>query len=333
MIDIVFHGENAATYLADFRAALRCEARIRTLAQALDTPGDIQAFRDAEVIVGNRFDAAMPTPQRARLYQVCATGYDRIDFAALPAATAICNCHGHEQAIAEYAMAAMLARRVPLADAHASLRQGEWRYRSGLPGALHGELGGATLGLLGYGHIGQAIARRAKAFGMRVLAANRSPVPVSGDVDAWMGLDALEPFYRQADFIVVSLPLLAATQGLVGAQAFAQMRPHAMLINVGRGPVVDEQALYDALAQGRIGAAAIDTWYRYPARLDGQGLPSGLPFERLDNIVMTPHMSAWTDGTIRRRAQIMAANVAAWAAGQPLANVLRAGSAGAAAGG
>jgi len=325
MIDVVFHGENAATYLADFQAALSCPARVRTVAHALDDPDDARVFRDADVIVGNRLDASMPAPRRARLYQVCAAGYDKIDVARLPAGAAVCNCHGHEQAIAEYVMAAILNRRVPLAAAHDCLRRGEWRYRSGVPAALHGEAGEATLGLLGYGHIGRAIARRAKAFGMRVLAANRSVVPVSGEVDAWMGLDALEPFYRQADFIVVSLPLLPATEGLVDAAAFARMRPQAMLINVGRGPVVDERALYDALAGKRIAAAAIDTWYQYPARLDGQGMPSRLPFEQLNNIVMTPHMSAWTGGTIRRRAQLMAANVAACAEGRPLANVLRAG--------
>lgn len=323
MTDIVFHGQNAATYLADFRAALESEACIRVLPDRLEAPGDIQAYRQADVIVGNRLDASMPRPERARLYQVCAAGYDRIDLAALPARTAVCNCYGHGPAIAEYVMAAILSRRVPLADAHARLARGDWHYRSGMPGALHGEIGSATLGLLGHGHIGQAIARRAKAFGMRVLAANRSPVPVSNEVDAWFGLDSLGDFYRQSDYIVVSLPLLPATEGLVDAAAFAQMREHAMLINVGRGPVVDEQALYDALLRKRIGAAAIDTWYQYPARPDEAAASSRLPFARLDNVIMTPHMSAWTDGTIARRARAMAANVDACVAGRKLAHQVR----------
>ncbi|MBV7483912.1 2-hydroxyacid dehydrogenase [Bordetella sp. BOR01] len=323
MIDIVFHGQNATTYLRDFQAALAGEARIRVVPETLVERADIQAFEQAGIIVGNRLDASMPTPRRVRLYQVCAAGYDRIDLGVLPAQAAVCNCHGHEPAIAEYAMAAILNQRVPLADAHACLARGDWRYRAGMPDALHGEIGMATLGLLGYGHIGQAIARRAKAFGMRVLAANRSAVPVSGEVDGWFGLDTLEPFYRACDFIVVSLPLLPATEGLVDAAAFAQMRAHAMLINVGRGPVVDEQALYDALAAKRIGAAAIDTWYQYPARPGEAAAPSRLPFARLDNVVMTPHMSAWTDGTIKRRARVMAANVDACVAGRGLAHQIR----------
>ncbi|MBO9356294.1 phosphoglycerate dehydrogenase [Bordetella petrii] len=320
MIDIVFHGQNAMTYLERFRAALECEARIRALPDVLADPGDIQAYRQADVIVGNRLDAAMPRPDRLRLYQVCAAGYDRIDLAALPPDAAVCNCHGHGPAIAEYVMAAILARRVPLADAHARLARGDWHYRSGNPAVLHGEIEGATLGLLGYGHIGRAIAHRARAFGMRVLAANRSEVPVSDGIDAWFGLDALAPFYAQSDFVVVSLPLLPATEGLVDAAAFAQMRAHAMLINVGRGPVVNEQALYDALVARRIGAAAIDTWYQYPARAGDTVPPARLPFAQLDNVIMTPHMSAWTHGTIDRRARMMAANVDACAAGRDLAN-------------
>src|SRR5690606_21163532 len=207
MINIVFHGQNATTYLQDFQSALTCEARIRVVPEKLVEPADIQAFEQADVIVGNRLDASMPTPRRVRLYQVCAAGYDRIDLVVLPAHAAVCNCYGHEPAIAEYVMAAILNRRIPLADAHAPLTQGDWPYRSGMPDALHGEIGTATLGLLGYGHIGQAIGRSAKAFGMCVLAANRSPVAVSGEIDGWSGLDALEPFYRACDFIVVSLPL------------------------------------------------------------------------------------------------------------------------------
>ncbi|MCD0502491.1 2-hydroxyacid dehydrogenase [Bordetella petrii] len=324
MLDIVFHGGNAATYLDDFQAALQCDARIRVLSEKLDDDGAIQAFQQADVIVGNRLDAGMPAPRRARLYQVCAAGYDRIDMDVLAPQASVCNCHGHEAAIAEYVMAAMLGRRIPLAHAHEGLGRGDWRYRSGEPDALHGEIGGATLGLLGYGHIGQAIGRLAKAFGMRVLAANRSQVPVSPEVDAWFGLDALQAFYREADFVVVSLPLMPATQGLVDGAAFAHMRPHAVLINVGRGPVVDEQALYDALAQRRIGGAVIDTWYQYPVRAGDTAAPSRLPFAQLDNVLMTPHMSAWTDGTIRRRAALMAANVDALADGRPLASVVRA---------
>lgn len=323
MINIVFHGQNASNYLDTFREALQHPATITRLPDTLENPADIAAFANAEVIVGNHFNKHLPRPARLGLFQSCATGIDRIDLAALPRSVAVCNCYGHGEAMAEFVMAAMLSKRVPLADADAKLRQGVWRYRSGDLDALHGEVCQTTLGLLGYGHIAQAIAERAKPFGMRVLAANRSEVAVSACVDAWHGLDDLDDFYRKCDFIVVSLPLTDRTQGMVDARALSLMRPQAVIINVGRGPVIEEQALYDALSRKAIGGAVIDTWYRYPAHASDTGRPASLPFEKLDNVLMTPHMSAWTDGTIRRRGQAMAANVDAYCEGQPLAHEVR----------
>src|SRR5690606_36641932 len=145
------------TYLEDFRAALECDARIRVLPDQLTDAADIQAYQRADVIVGVRLDASMPRPERVRLFQVCATGYDRIERAGLPPGAALCNCYGRGPAIARYVMAAILTRPVPLVAAHARLTRGDWHYRSGTPSALRGEIEGATLGLLGYGHIGQAI--------------------------------------------------------------------------------------------------------------------------------------------------------------------------------
>ena len=250
-------------------------------------------------------------------------GYDQVDVQALPAQTVVCNCFGHEPAIAEYVMAALLARHVPLADADARLRQQDWKYWAVAPERVHDEMSGKTIGLLGFGHIAQAIAARAKAFGLRVHVANRSPVAASSLVDASFGLDDLQRFWPTADFIVVSVPLTPQTTGIVGASAFAAMRPGAVVINVGRGPTIDEQALFDALSSQRIAGAIIDTWYQYPSPAQAAVLPSKLPFHTLPNIVMTPHMSGWTRGTIERRQRTIAGNIAKRFAGQACENVVR----------
>jgi phosphoglycerate dehydrogenase-like enzyme len=183
-------------------------------------------------------------------------------------------------------------------------------------------MSGSTLGILGFGHIGKAVAARATAFDVTVHVANRGKV-VSDHVDRSFGLDELTRFWGDLDNVVVTLPLVAETRGIVGADAFARMRPDAVLINVARGPVVDEQALYDALQNGRIGGAVIDTWYQYPAPGGGGCMPSKLPFHQLTNIVMTPHMSGWTDGTIRRRQQVMADNIRRRLRGEACVNVVR----------
>ncbi len=321
---IIFHGENAASFSSGFAGLVGPGAEILVLPDVLTSEADRQAYAQADAIIGTKFDAGLPQPSRLKLFHVPGAGYDAVDLRLLPASANLCNCFGHEQAIAEYVMSALLTRHIPLADADRRLRQGDWAYWAGAPDRVHGEIAGQTIGLLGFGHIGKAIARRAKAFEMQVHVANRSPVATSGLVDRAFTLVQLGEFWGSADAIVVSLPLTPETKGLVGQAAFAAMRPDAVIFNVGRGPIIDEAALYAALKESRIGGAVIDTWYRYPGPADARPLPATLPFHELPNIVMTPHMSGWTSGTIRRRQQTMADNIRRSVAAEPLINLVRA---------
>lgn len=321
-LKIVFHGSNAANFRQGFEPMIVPGHTLADVGDALSAPGEAEHFASADVIVGIKLDASMPLPQRLRLYHAPSAGTDAIDLSLLPAQAALCNCHGHEHAIAEYVFAALLARHVPLARADADLRRGQWTYFAGRPKALRTELGGQTMGLLGFGHIAQALASRAKAFGMRVHAANRSAV-ASEHVDRAYRLSDLHAFLAEVDIAVVTLPLTRETQGIVDAAALDAMRPGAWLVNVGRGPVVTEQALYDALNSKRLGGAVIDTWYQYPTPDQAECAPSKLDFAALDNVVMTPHMSGWTSGTVLRRQQTMADNIARLATGRPLINVLK----------
>jgi phosphoglycerate dehydrogenase-like enzyme len=319
---ILFHGQNAANFRRGFEHMIDVAHTLVDVSDALSAPGEAEQFASADVIVGIKLDASLPAPRQLRLYQAPAAGTDAIDLSLLPAASALCNCHGHEDAIAEYVFAALLTRHVPLATADADLRSGQWTYFAGRPNALRTELGSQTIGLLGFGHIAKAIALRAKAFGMRVHAANRSAL-TSEHVDRAYALSDLHAFLAGVDVVVVTLPLTGETQGLVDAAALGAMRPQAWLVNVGRGPVVVEQALYDALRSKHLGGAVIDTWYQYPTPTQPECSPSKLDFAALDNVVMTPHMSGWTSGTVLRRQRTMADNIARLATGQPLHNVLK----------
>ncbi len=320
---IVFHGQNAASFSNGFAGLLNGEAEIAVLPDVLAAESDREAYELAEVIIGVRFDATLPRPETLRLFHVPGAGYEGVDLAAVPASAVVCNCFGHEQAIAEYVMAALLMRHAPLGDADGRLRNRDWAYWAGAPERVHDELAGKTMGLLGFGHIGKAIAARAKAFEMRVHVANRSAVGTSALVDRSFTLDRLRQFWGSADFFVVSLPLAAETRGIVDANAFAAMRSTAVVINVGRGPTINEKALYDALKSERIAGAVIDAWYNYPSPDQTRVRPSTLPFHDLTNVVMTPHMSGWTSGTIRRRQRTIADNIARRVSGQPCINVVR----------
>ncbi|TMH05570.1 MAG: phosphoglycerate dehydrogenase, partial [Betaproteobacteria bacterium] len=161
---IVFHGENAASFSHDFQRLVGEAAQISVLPDVLTDSAHSQTYGAADVIVGGRFSADLPQPRQLQLFHVPGAGYDAVDLDAVPDSAVVCNCFGHEQAIAEYVMAALLERHVPLADADRHLRQGEWTYGAGSPERVHAELAEKTIGLLGFGHIGKAIAARAKAF-------------------------------------------------------------------------------------------------------------------------------------------------------------------------
>ena len=319
---IVFHGANASAFEPGFATLLAGAHEIVRVPDSPAVPADVAAFRDADVLIGITLNANLPRLERLRLYHAPAVGVDAIDRACLPKAALLCNCFGHDPAIAEYVMTALLLRHVPLPAADRDLRQGKWTLWAGAPGALRTELGSRTIGLLGFGHIGKAIAARAKAFGMRVTVANRSAVAAGPLVDQSFGLDRLHDFMGSADYIVASLPFLPETKGLVDAAALAAMRPDGVILNVGRGPVIDESALFAALKERRIGGAVIDTWYVYPSATNPTPHPGNRPFHELDNCLLTPHMSGWTEGTVRRRQQTMADNVLRLHRGEPLVNVV-----------
>lgn len=319
---IVFHGQNACSFVPGFTNLLSEAHEIIQLPDSLAAEADRQAYASADVIIGVQLTADMPVPASLKLYQLPGAGYDGIDLAQVPEGAALCNCFGHDAAIAEYVMAALLLRHVPLADADQRLRKGDWAYRSGGTDALRTELGDQTIGLIGFGHIGKTIAARAKAFGMEVIVANRSTPQDTDLFGRHYPLSSLAEFAGAADVIVNTLPFTPQTAGLVDASVIGAMRPEEVIVNVGRGPVIDEKALYDALAERRIGGAIIDTWYVYPDGSTPNPHPSAYPFHELANVVMTPHMSGWTHGTVNRRRVAMADNINRLTAGKPLENTI-----------
>ncbi len=182
-------------------------------------------------------------------------------------------------------------------------------------------LQGATVGIVGYGHIGSRVSPLMRAFGARVAAVSRSPID-NGEGLPWSGsLDDLEQLLTESDVIVLCLPLTDQTRGLIGSSQLDTMGPDAVLVNVSRGPLVDEVALYEALAERRLGGAVLDVWYQYPAA-GSSGTPSTRPFANLTNVLMTPHISGVTRQTFDGRVSDITANIRRLAAGQDLRNVV-----------
>ena len=299
----------AGTFSATLEQPVRTHLAIPCDVIVGDEAGIVPRLSDVDVLITLGFTREMGlAAKRLKLVQVPGAGLDRIDRSALPKGTWLANAYGHEVGIAEYVIGAMLAMTREFTRLDAALRQGTWasQWAVGAPvPAAWPELAGKTIGILGYGRIGQAVAQRARGFDMTVLPFRRG--------------DVLADVLRQSDYLVITLSLNDTTRGLIGARELASMKPSAFLVNVARAQIVDEGALYHALAKRVIAGAALDVWYRYPTT-PGPMLPANHPFHELPNVLMTPHLSGWTEGMLQARAKVIAENIRRVARAEPPLN-------------
>jgi len=214
-------------------------------------------------------------------------------------------------ALAEFAVAALLHFAKDVPRLLRAQRAGSWE-----PYDMRA-LAGATVGIVGYGSIGRETAARLRPFGMHVLALRREPERSGTDplVDETLPPSRVRELAERSDAIVVAAPLTPHTRGLFGRDAIAAMKPTAVLVNVGRGPVVDEAALVTALEERRIAGAALDVFETEP-------LPPGHPFWRLPNVLLSPHCADHVPGWIEAATRLFLGNLERFRRGEPLANVV-----------
>ncbi|MFP6660103.1 MAG: D-glycerate dehydrogenase [Myxococcota bacterium] len=248
---------------------------------------------------------------RLRVISSCSVGVDHIDLgAASERGIVVGNTPGVlTDATADLAFGLLLAAARRLVEGDRFVREGHWRAeRRWYPSMFLGaDLSGKTLGVLGLGPIGRAVARRAAGFGMRVVGWTRSMREVEG-----VETLALPEVLAQSDFVSVHVALAEETRGLIGEKAIAAMKPTAILINTARGGIVDEAALAEALASGALFAAALDVFADEP-------LAPESPLRDLPNVVLAPHMGSATHRTREAMARMAVENLRAGLLGEPLA--------------
>jgi phosphoglycerate dehydrogenase-like enzyme len=273
-----------------------------------------------DAVIALRFGQPEAERYSTRLLQLPGAGADAIDTGALAPDCTVCNVFEHEVPVAEFVLASILDHAIGYSAMVRVFDSGKWSemYFSRRP---HTEIYGKVLGLVGYGHIGKAVAQRARAFGMRVHAVSSSGRAPEAD---WAAkVSELPALLSVADFLVIACPLNAQTRGLIGAKELDAMKPSAVLINIGRAQIVEEEALFGALENGRLGGATLDVWYQYPLAGDAQARPSRFAFERLPNVHCTAHSSAWTEELFERRCAVIADNLLRLREQRPLRNVIR----------
>lgn len=223
----------------------------------------------------------------------------------------------HGPVVAEHVMALIfaLAKKIPqaarLQEKHVWGQEAMWKQRPPMR-----EIAGATLGLIGVGSIGRRVAQMASALGMRVIAVREHVEKGSPEgVEKVLPASQLDDVLRQSDYVIVAAPLIPATEKLINADRLAVMKPEACLINVGRGPQVDEPALLEALRTRRIGGAALDVF-------DDEPLPADSPLWNLDNLLITPHTAGLTEKLWHRHYEHFSSNLRRFLANQPLQYVV-----------
>ncbi len=226
------------------------------------------------------------------------------------------NAHHNAPFVAQHALALLLAAAHGLLPADRALRRGDWGDRHD-PARSH-HLAGREALLLGYGAIGRHLAPQLRALGMTVTALRRRPAAAEEDGVRMVGPDALPEALTRAKAVLCSLPGTPATRGLLDGAALRRLEPGALVVNVGRGDVIDETALYEALVDGRVAAAGLDVWWNYPPDRDAEGdtLPANRPFWELPNVVLSPHRADATDVTDRARLEDVCATLRAIARGE-----------------
>ena len=249
---------------------------------------------------------------RVRWVHSRSAGLDRILFPELvQSPVPLTNGTGvFSQSLGEFALAAMLYFAKDFRRMLRNQEAGQWEEFD------VEEIAGQTVGIVGYGDIGRAVASRARAMGMRVLALKRhAPSAPDPLIARFYGLDELNLLLAESDFVVVSTPLTPETHHMIGDAAFAALKPNAVIINIGRGPVIDQEAMVRALSQGKIKGAGLDVFEQEP-------IPPGDPIYKLPNVLISPHCADQTKDWLNQAMQFFLKQYDRFANNQPLENIV-----------
>ena len=294
------------------------DAGFELIAAQCKTEDDVIGIaRDADAVIAQYahvYAKAIDAFTRCRIIARYGTGVDIVDVdAATRRHILVTNAPNDwcENEVADHAVALTLALARKLGTYDAATRAGIWRWQTGEP--LH-RLRGAVLGLLSFGAIAQAIAARAAAFGLRIIA--HDPYQPAADIVAG-GAEpvSFSELLGRSDYLVIQAPLTAETEGLIGEAELRQMKPGAVLVNTARGPIVNDAALYRALHEGWIGGAGLDDIAEEPAK-QRDWKPVN-PLFSLDNVIITPHAAYYSEEAIHTVRDFAASEVVRVLTGQP----------------
>jgi phosphoglycerate dehydrogenase-like enzyme/ribonuclease HI len=270
-------------------------------------------LKEVEVAIGGTFAKEdLEQAKKLKLIQIPYAGVDKLDFDLYKDRQDIyiCNIHANRNAVAEHAFALILTLAKNIVTNDRDLRLGRWHGFSTKEPTV--QLQGKSLGIIGLGSIGWEIAKIGHTLGMKVFSLKRKIGEKDlkkKDILEFLGEKKdLEKVIKDSDFIVVAVPLTQGTKGLIGKEELKLMKGK-YLINISRGTVIGEEALFESLKEGNLAGAAIDTWYQYPTSRQKEILPSKYDFHKFDNVVMSPHTAGYTDKALEENIKFVFDNI------------------------
>ena len=316
------HAHLLYSYTPDLIAYLR--ARLRQDMTLTVGPVDLQTAVYDILIGGRPTEQELSASPNLKALIIPWAGLPKETNALLPKFPQISvhNLHHNAAPTAELAITLLMSAAKFVVPYDQALRRHDWTMRYARPGPSL-LLAGKTVLVLGYGAIGKHVARFCRALEMTVLAVKRTvTTPQDGIADEIHPLPILPQLLPRANAVIICLPHTPETDRLLGASELALLPPHCVLVNIGRGPIVDESALFFTLRDGRLHAAGLDVWYNYPTDEPSRSNtpPANFPFHELDNVVFSPHRGGDTAETDTLRMEHLARLLNAAAAGQPIPN-------------
>ena len=330
--NILIVGEYGKIFLAPLIQALRTSWAIQHCAVEQAKSELLELVSKAQILVVSAELVYSKDPtlvkdlitagKQLRLIQVPFSGMEWLKKEWLPDGCIVCNTNQHSEPIAEYVMLGILEFAINMRHMDRELRQGRWTYGGSIVrGLKHSEIQHKTIGFIGFGHIAKRVTELATPFGMEFIAMTRNP-KVDARLKWWKDSSHLEALLMESDYVLITAPLSESTRDLINESTLKKMKPTGVIINVARGPIINETAIYKALKNHEIGGALLDVWYQYASTDNLEMQPSVLPFHDLDNVIMTPHTASWTDQLDQRRIDSVVKNIQNFIDQKPLAEVV-----------
>ena len=291
-----------------------------------------EKFKDIDILIsmtwgksiwGEDLKVDIPKTEKLKLIHLPGSGTDGIDFSKVPSGCLVCNVYEHEIAISEFIIANLLNWEIKLFDKIKKFKNYNWNDSMLFSNNPHGELNNKKIAILGYGRIGRELAKKLTIFKSHITIITRKKIKKDKVFDKNLIISKIKKNIKEFDYFIIACDLNHSTFNLITEKEINLMNKNCVIVNIARGPIINESDLYYALKNKLIGGAVIDTWYRYPGQSDKENFkPSRFNFGKLDNIVMTPHLSALSSNLLERRINVISKNIMALKKNKKLINVV-----------